>query len=208
MNIMLGVSSTIINCNDDYVVPHYYVRLLFLFRLLSCLNFVWFSILGGSEAEQAEGSDVIVTKQKKSNKKPKSVSRGKKLKKEKSLRYKKESDEEKRESDQEKQDHGERLAEENIPQGDQNDDAESSSKETDGNESRGALRENGNEEESGSGGNENDSDGEKSSPREVEKSPKESASPDGAKIAEVSDDELLVNCSSFAELWHLLLFTW
>ncbi|RZB64213.1 Sister chromatid cohesion protein PDS5-like B isoform B [Glycine soja] len=146
---------------------------------------------GGSEAEQAEGSDVIVTKQKKSNKKPKSVSRGKKLKKEKSLRYKKESDEEKRESDQEKQDHGERLAEENIPQGDQNDDAESSSKETDGNESRGALRENGNEEESGSGGNENDSDGEKSSPREVEKSPKESASPDGAKIAEVSDDELL-----------------
>lgn len=207
MNIMLGVSSTIINCNDDYVVPHYYVRLLFLFRLLSCLNFVWFSILGGSEAEQAEGSEIIVTKQKKSNKKAKSVSRGKKLKKEKSLRYRKESDEEKQESDQEKQDHGERLSEGNAPQGDQNDDAESSSKETGGNESRGALGENDNGEESDSGGNQNDSDGE-SSPREVEKSPIESASPDGAKIAEVSDDEPLVNYSSFAELWHLLLFTW
>ncbi|KAL2603500.1 hypothetical protein GLYMA_09G014600v4 [Glycine max] len=145
---------------------------------------------GGSEAEQAEGSEIIVTKQKKSNKKAKSVSRGKKLKKEKSLRYRKESDEEKQESDQEKQDHGERLSEGNAPQGDQNDDAESSSKETGGNESRGALGENDNGEESDSGGNQNDSDGE-SSPREVEKSPIESASPDGAKIAEVSDDEPL-----------------
>ncbi|KAK7412751.1 hypothetical protein VNO78_04347 [Psophocarpus tetragonolobus] len=144
---------------------------------------------GGSEAEQAKGSDAIVTK-KKFNKKAKSISRGKKLKKEKSLRYRKESDEEKRESDEKKQDYGERLSEESVPQGDQNDDAESSSKATDGDESRGTLRENDNREESGCGGNQNDGDGE-SSLKEGEKSPIESASPDGLKIAEVSDDEPL-----------------
>jgi len=68
------------------------------------------------------------------------------------------------------------------------------------------LRENDNGEESGSEGDQNDSDG-KSSPREVEKSPIESAIPDGAKIAEVSDDEPLVSYSSFVELSHLLSFT-
>ncbi|TKY72277.1 Sister chromatid cohesion protein PDS5-like B [Spatholobus suberectus] len=144
--------------------------------------------VGGSEAEQAEGSDVIVTKEKKFNKKAKSVLRGKKLKKEKSLSYRKESEEEKQESDQEKQDYGERLSEQNVPQGDQIDDEESSSKEKDVDESRGALRENDNGQESGSEGHQNESDGE-SSPREVEKSP-EPASPDDAKI-EVSDDEPL-----------------
>ncbi|KAK7332449.1 hypothetical protein VNO80_29201 [Phaseolus coccineus] len=138
---------------------------------------------GGSEAEQAEGSDVIITKRKKISKKAKSVLRGKKPKKEKSSSYKKESD-------QEKQGYGERLSKGSVPQGDQNDDAESSSKEIDANESRGALRENDIGEESGSEGNQNDSYG-KSSPKEVEKSLIESASPDGAKIAEVSDDEPL-----------------
>jgi len=68
------------------------------------------------------------------------------------------------------------------------------------------LRENDIGEESGSEGNQNDSYG-KGSPREVEKSPIESASPDGAKIAEVSDDEPLVSYSSFVELSHLLLLT-
>ncbi|XP_020220399.1 sister chromatid cohesion protein PDS5 homolog A isoform X1 [Cajanus cajan] len=144
---------------------------------------------GGSEAEQAEGSDVIVTKEKKLNKKAKSVLRGKKLKKEKRLSYRKELNEEKRESDQEKQDNGERISEECAVQGDQNDDEERSSKETNVDESR-ALRENDNGEESVSKGNQNDSDGE-TSPKEVEKSLTESVSPDGAKIAEVSDDEPL-----------------
>ncbi|RDX94616.1 Sister chromatid cohesion protein PDS5-like B, partial [Mucuna pruriens] len=145
---------------------------------------------GGSEAEQAERSDVIVAKKKKFNKKAKSGIRGKKLKKEKSLSYRKKSDQEKQESDDEKQDYDERLSEVSVPQGDRNDDEKSSSKETDVDESRGALRENDNGEELGSEGNQNDSDGE-SSPREVEKTAIESASPDGAKIAEVSDDEPL-----------------
>ncbi|KAL2341418.1 hypothetical protein Fmac_009358 [Flemingia macrophylla] len=143
---------------------------------------------GGSEVEQAEGSDVIVTKEKKFKKKEKSVLRGKKLKKEKSLSYRKESNEEKRQSNQEKQDNGERISEECAPHGDPND-GERSPKETDVDESR-TLRENDNGEESVSEGNQNDSDG-GSSPREVEKSPIESASPAGAKIAEVSDDEPL-----------------
>ncbi|QCD77306.1 sister chromatid cohesion protein PDS5 homolog A-A-like [Vigna unguiculata] len=138
---------------------------------------------GGSEAEQAEGSGVIITKRKKISKKPKSVLRGKKPKKEKSSSNKKESD-------QEKQEYVGRLSKESVPQGDPNNGAESSSKEIDANESRGALRENDIGEESGSEGNQNDSNGE-SSPREVEKSPIESASPDSAKIAEVSDDEPL-----------------
>ncbi|CAJ1962734.1 unnamed protein product [Sphenostylis stenocarpa] len=138
---------------------------------------------GGSEAKQAEGSDVIINKKKKISKKAKSVLRGKKLKKEKNLSYKKESD-------VKKQDYGARLSKESVPQGDQDNDAEGSSKEIDVNESRGALRENDNGEESGSEGKQNDSDG-GSSPGEVKKSTRESASPDGAKIAEVSDDEPL-----------------
>ncbi|KOM53264.1 hypothetical protein LR48_Vigan09g192300 [Vigna angularis] len=137
---------------------------------------------GGSEAEQVEGSGVIITKRKKISKKPKSVLRGKKPKKEKTSSYKKESD-------QEKQEYVGRLSKEGVPQGDQNNGAESL-KEIDVNESRGALRENDIGEESGSEGNQNDSNG-KSSPREVEKSPIKSASPDSAKIAEVSDDEPL-----------------
>lgn len=172
-------------------------------NIINCLlsiNFVWFSVLGGSEAEQVEGSGVIITKRKKISKKPKSVLRGKKPKKEKSSSYKKESD-------QEKQEYVGRLSKEGVPQGDQNNGAESSLKEIDVNESRGALRENDIGEESGSEGNQNDSNGE-SSPREVKKSPIESASPDSAKIAEISDDEPLVNYSSFVESPRLLLFTW
>ncbi|KAK7331159.1 hypothetical protein VNO77_25376 [Canavalia gladiata] len=140
---------------------------------------------GGSEEEQAEGSDVIVNKGKKFSKKVKSVSQGKRVKKEKRLSYRKESDEE-------KPDYGERLSEgrESVPQGVQNNDKESSSKETDVAESRGALRQNDIREESGSGGNQSDSD-RGSTPREVERPLIESASPDGVRIAEVSDNEPL-----------------
>ncbi|XP_027339072.1 sister chromatid cohesion protein PDS5 homolog A-A [Abrus precatorius] len=140
---------------------------------------------GGSEGEQAEGSDVIINKEKKFSKKVKSISRGKKPKKEKSLSYRKESD-------KETLDYGERLSKDKVgvPQGVQNDDEESRSKETDVDELRGALRKNDDGGESGSEGNQNEGDGE-SSPIEVEKSLIESASPDGDRIAEVSDDEPL-----------------
>ncbi|KAK7303437.1 hypothetical protein RJT34_14343 [Clitoria ternatea] len=156
---------------------------------------------GGSEGEQAEESDVIVTIEKKINKKARSVRRGKKIKKEKSSNHRKESDEgkkesneEKQESDEVRQDAGERLSEDraNVPQGIKKDDEESRSEDTNMDESRGALRENDNEEKSGTGGNQNDSDGE-SSPREVEKSRVESASPGSATVAEVPDDEPLSN---------------
>ncbi|WVY92603.1 hypothetical protein V8G54_031691 [Vigna mungo] len=152
-------------------------------NLMTGQGFSLFSVVRGSEAEQVEGSGVIITKRKKISKKPKSVLRGKKPKKEKSSSYKKESD-------QEKQEYVGRLSKEGVPQGDQNNGVESSLKEIDVNESRGALRENDIGEESGSEGNQNDSNGE-SSPREVKKSPIESASPDSAKIAEISDDEPL-----------------
>ncbi|XP_061344321.1 sister chromatid cohesion protein PDS5 homolog A [Gastrolobium bilobum] len=128
---------------------------------------------GGSEGEQADRSNVIITKEKKTNKKVRSVLRGKRLKKEKSLNYRKESD-------KEKQDYGERLSEDtlSVPQGVQNGDEERNSKERDVEESSGALRENVNGEE-------------ESVSREMEKSLIEPASPDGARIAEVSDDEPL-----------------
>lgn len=178
-------------------------------------NFVQFSILGGSEGEQDQRSDEIITKEKKSSKKVNSVSGGKRLKKEKNLSYGKESDEEKQEPDEEKQeadeeeqDYGERLSEDrdSVPQGVQNDDEEISLKEKDVDESRGDSRENVNgEEESGSERNQNDSEGE-SSPRKVKKSLIEITSPDDAKIADISDDEPLVNNSVLAELQHLVLF--
>ncbi|KAF1890634.1 hypothetical protein Lal_00013229 [Lupinus albus] len=153
---------------------------------------------GGSEGEQAEESDEIITKEKKSKKKVKSVSRGKGAKKKKSLRYRQESDEEKQESKEEKQDseeekqnYGERHSEESesVPQGVQSDE-ENSSKERHVDESGGSTRENVNEEESGSEGNQNNSD-DKSGLREEKKSPKELTSLDGARIAEVSDHEPL-----------------
>lgn len=138
--------------------------------------------------------------EKKSNKREKSVSRGKRVKKEKSLKYNEESDEE-------KQDYGERHSEERVcvPQGVQNDDEENSSKERDVDESSGALRENVNGEESGSEGNQNNSDG-GNSPREVEKSLAELTSPDGARIAEVSDNEPLVNNLENCSTYFYLLF--
>ncbi|XP_019425447.1 PREDICTED: sister chromatid cohesion protein PDS5 homolog A-A-like isoform X1 [Lupinus angustifolius] len=152
---------------------------------------------GGSEGEQAE-SDEITVKEKKSNKKVKSVSRGKRAKKKQNLRYRQESDkekqgsDEKQDSDEEKQDYGERHFDESesVPQGVQSDDEKNSSKERAVDESGGSLRENVNVEESGSEGNQNSSD-DKSSPRKVKKSLDELTSSDGARVAEISDDEPL-----------------
>ncbi|XP_019419050.1 PREDICTED: sister chromatid cohesion protein PDS5 homolog A-A-like isoform X3 [Lupinus angustifolius] len=153
---------------------------------------------GGSEGERAEESDEIITKEKKSKKKVKSLSRGKGAKKKKSLRYRQESDEEKQESEEEKQeseeekqDCGERHSEESesVQQGVQSDE-NNSSKERHVDESGGSTRENVNREESGSEGDQNNSDDE-SSLRKEKKSPKELTSPDGAKIDEVSDHEPL-----------------
>ncbi|CAL0301082.1 unnamed protein product [Lupinus luteus] len=160
---------------------------------------------GGSEGERAEESDEIITNEKKSKKKVKSVSRRKGAKKKTSLRYRQKSDEEKQESEEEKQeseeekqdseeekqDCGERHSEESesVPQGVQSDD-KNSSKERYVDESGGSTRENVNREESGSEGNQNNSDDE-SSPRKEKKSPKEFTNPDGARIAEVSDHEPL-----------------
>ncbi|XP_061339796.1 sister chromatid cohesion protein PDS5 homolog A-like isoform X2 [Gastrolobium bilobum] len=130
---------------------------------------------GGSEEELAEGSDEITTKEKKSNGKVRSVSRGKRLKKEKSWSYTEESDEE-------KQDYGERLSEDrlSVPQG--------ISEEREVDESSEALRENANGEEESDSEEHQDNCNEKASPREMEKSHIESSSPDGARIAEISDD--------------------
>lgn len=150
-------------------------------------------MVGGSEGEQAEGSDVILTKEKKSSNKVKSVSHGKRLKKEKKLSYSKEPDEE-------KQENGKRLSEdrESVPQEVQNDDEESTSEGRDVDESRGTLREHVNgEDEPGSEGNEIDPDVE-SSPQKVKKPLTELASPHDKRVPEVSDDEPLVNNSAFA----------
>ncbi|XP_027333272.1 sister chromatid cohesion protein PDS5 homolog A-like isoform X2 [Abrus precatorius] len=126
--------------------------------------------------ELAGGSNDITTEKKKSSKKVKSVSKGKRLKKEKSLRYTEESDEE-------KQDYGERLSEdrESIRQ--------SSSEGREVDESSEALRENVNgEEESDSEGHQDNSEV-GSSPREMEKSHVEPSSPDDDHtITEISDD--------------------
>ncbi|KAK7246004.1 hypothetical protein RIF29_40861 [Crotalaria pallida] len=144
---------------------------------------------GGSDLERAEESNEIVTKEKKSNKKARSVSSGKRAKKETSVRYRQESDEEKQESEEKKQNYGERHSEEggNVAQGVQNDEEENRSEERDADESSGASRENDNGEEPGSELNQNNSDDE-SSPRKVKKSLVELTSPGGARIDEVSDD--------------------
>ncbi|CAJ2658166.1 unnamed protein product [Trifolium pratense] len=156
---------------------------------------------GGSEGEQDERSDVIITK-KKPNKKAKSVSRGKRSKKAKRSSNKKEPSEEQQEPDEVKEepdeekeeDYAERLSEdrEGSPQGAQNDEEENSSKERAADESRGASRENVDEEESGSEGNQNESDGESSPSKEVKESLDDLPSPDDAKISELPDDEPLV----------------
>ncbi|CAL0334541.1 unnamed protein product [Lupinus luteus] len=138
----------------------------------------------GSEGEQGGEPDEIITKEKKSKKKVKSVSRGKRATKKKSLRYRQETDEEKQEIE-EKNDYGE-----SVPQGVQSDNEKNSSEERDVDESGGSLRENVNGEESGSEGNQSNSDDE-SSPRKVKKYLKDLTSPDSARIAEVSDDEPL-----------------
>ncbi|KAL2571387.1 hypothetical protein GLYMA_17G005500v4 [Glycine max] len=134
---------------------------------------------GGSDEEFNGGFNEITTKEKKSNKNTKSVSRGKRLKKEKNFHYRKETNEE-------KQDYSERLSEdrESVPQG--------SSEEKEVDESSGALRQNINgEEESDSEGHHDNSDA-GSNPREMEKSHLEpSKSPhddDNKTIPEISDD--------------------
>ncbi|CAK8531255.1 unnamed protein product [Lathyrus sativus] len=149
---------------------------------------------GGSEGEQDEGSGVIIVKKKKVNKKVKLGSRGKRPKKKKSLSNMKEFNEEKQEPDEEKQDDAERISgnRESYPQGAQNDE-ESSSNEREAGESRGASRENVNEEESDPEGNLNESDGESSPSREeVQTPPNDQTSPDSARFAELPDDEPLI----------------
>ena len=88
-----------------------------------------FSFQGGSDEELTGGFNEIMTKEKKSNKNTKSISRGKRLNKEKNFHYTEESDEE-------KQDCSGRLSEdrESVTQG--------SSEEREVDESSGALREN------------------------------------------------------------------
>ncbi|XP_029129811.1 sister chromatid cohesion protein PDS5 homolog A-B isoform X3 [Cajanus cajan] len=130
-----------------------------------------------SEEEFTGGFSEIMTKEKKSNKSMKSVSRGKRLKKEKNFLYTEESDEE-------KQDYSERLSEDraSVPQG--------SSEEREVDETSGALRKNINgEEESDSEGHRDNSDA-VSSPIEMEKLHVEpSKTPDdNDTIAEISDD--------------------
>ncbi|TKY53908.1 Sister chromatid cohesion protein PDS5-like B [Spatholobus suberectus] len=131
-----------------------------------------------SEEELTEGFNEITTKEKKSNKNIKTVSREKRVKKEKNFHYTEESDEE-------KQDYSERLSEdrENVPQ--------DNSEEREVDESSGALRENiDGEKESDSEGHQDNSDAD-SSPREMEKShmePSKSPHDDDTTIAEISDD--------------------
>lgn len=106
------------------------------------------------------------------------------------------------ESDEEKLECGERISEdrETIPRGIQNVE-ESSSEEREEDESSGAMREQANgEEESDSDGNQENNDMEESSPREVDKS-HISSSPDGSQIAEISEDEPLVNSLTFATIF-------
>ena len=160
-------------------------------HLFPCVFLYKFSFLGGSDEELNGGFNEITTKEKKSNKNTKSVSRGKRLKKEKNFHYRKETNEE-------KQDYSERLSEdrESVPQG--------SSEEKEVDESSGALRQNINgEEESDSEGHHDNSDA-GSNPREMEKSHLEpSKSPhddDNKTIPEISDDVPLVNNSAVASL--------
>ncbi|KAG4401440.1 hypothetical protein GLYMA_07G268200v4 [Glycine max] len=131
-----------------------------------------------SDEELTGGFNEIMTKEKKSNKNTKSISRGKRLNKEKNFHYTEESDEE-------KQDCSGRLSEdrESVPQG--------SSEEREVDESSGALRENINGQEFDSEGHHDNSKADRS-PREMEKSHIEpSKSPDDDDddtIAEISDD--------------------
>lgn len=149
-----------------------------------------FSFQGGSDEELTGGFNEIMTKEKKSNKNTKSISRGKRLNKEKNFHYTEESDEE-------KQDCSGRLSEdrESVPQG--------SSEEREVDESSGALRENINGQEFDSEGHHDNSKADRS-PREMEKSHIEpSKSPDDDDddtIAEISDDVPLVNNSAVAAL--------
>ncbi|XP_004507589.1 sister chromatid cohesion protein PDS5 homolog A-like [Cicer arietinum] len=130
---------------------------------------------GGSEEELATGMDEITTKGKKSNKKVRSVSRKKRLKKTKNFRYMEESD-------QDKQDYSDMISEdkESVPQ--------YSSEERKADESTEALRENvqGEEELESEGDQDNSDVG--VSPGETEKSHIEPSSPDDVSIAEISDD--------------------
>ncbi|KAI9123829.1 hypothetical protein K1719_005129 [Acacia pycnantha] len=142
---------------------------------------------GHFEEEQAEISDDVKRKVNKGKRKVKNVSRGKKLKKEKSLSYMEEH------SDGENQEYDERLSEdrETIPQGVQNVE-ESSSEEREADESSGSLREKENgEAESDSEGNQGNNYLEESSPQEMDQAHKESSSLDGVGDAEISEDEPL-----------------
>lgn len=178
INITPMIFSTSIN-SSDYASPYLFVSMTFLhFCLISLYH--EFSFQGGSEEELATGMDEITTKGKKSNKKVRSVSRKKRLKKTKNFRYMEESD-------QDKQDYSDMISEdkESVPQ--------YSSEERKADESTEALRENvqGEEELESEGDQDNSDVG--VSPGETEKSHIEPSSPDDVSIAEISDDVPLVN---------------
>ncbi|XP_028754953.1 sister chromatid cohesion protein PDS5 homolog B-A isoform X2 [Neltuma alba] len=138
---------------------------------------------GDFGGKPAEISSDVVRKVNKSKKKVKNISRGKKLKKEKSLSYMEED------SDEEKQEYDERLSED--PQGVQNVE-ESGSEEREADESSGGMREKANgEAESDSEGNQGDNYFEESGPQETDQAHKESSSLDGVRNAEISEDEPL-----------------
>lgn len=172
------------------ILPHFVLRLVLHFYSLIFFLKNEFYFQGGLEEELIGGFNEIMTKEKKSNNNIKSVSRGKRLKKQKNFHSSEESDEE-------KQDYSERLSEdrESVPQG--------SSEEREVDERSGALWENSNgDEESDSGGHQHSSDA-GSSPREMEKShtePSKSPHDDDDTSAEISDEVPLVNNSAVAAL--------
>lgn len=155
-----------------------------------------YSFQGDSAGECAGGSDEIIIKEKKSSKKAKPVSRGKKQKKKSHAK----------ESEQDKK-YGERLSEDgaSVPQDVENVGEVSISGEIEAaDELSGALREKDDGKESDSGGNQDNSDM-GSSPREMEKSHIESSSPIDAGTNEIPDDEPLVNYSVFAVFFFFYL---
>lgn len=137
-----------------------------------------FYLLGGSEEELTAVHNEITKKGKKSNKKVRSVPRGKRLKKTKNFHHIEESDDDKR-------DYNERISEdrESVPQ------YSSEEKKVDESSERESVH---GEEESESEGEQDNSDvGD--SPGETERSHIEPSSPDDVSIAEISDNIPLVN---------------
>lgn len=123
MNIAPRASSAVINCSGEWLLSfRVKASASYLFPLISFL-FHDFYFQGGSEEEVFEALDEIIRKEKKAKKKVKSVSRGKRVKKEMILSYTEESD-------AAKLYYEDRMR---VPQG--------SSEEREVNESSGALRE-------------------------------------------------------------------